>query len=42
MEQYSGRFLPKEYPAMVKFYETIYKADRSKMVLLKNETTKGF
>lgn len=43
MEQYSGRFPPKEYKAMVKFYETIYKADRSKMVLVKNEEAKkGF
>jgi Domain of Unknown Function with PDB structure (DUF3857)/Transglutaminase-like superfamily len=36
MEQYSGRFPAKDYPALVKFYETIYKADRNKVVLVKN------
>jgi hypothetical protein len=38
MEKYSGRFPAKDYNDLVKFYETIYKADRSKVVLVKNET----
>ena len=37
MEHYSGRFAPDQYNALVKFYETIYKADRSKVVLVKKE-----
>jgi hypothetical protein len=37
MEQYSGRFPAKDYPELVKFYETIYKADRNKVVLVKNQ-----
>jgi hypothetical protein len=37
MEQYSGRFPPKDYADLVKFYETIYKADRNKVVLVKNQ-----
>ncbi|HUR66526.1 MAG TPA: DUF3857 domain-containing protein [Chitinophagaceae bacterium] len=44
MEHYSGRFPASDYPELVKFYETIYKADRAKVVLVKNETDtpKGF
>jgi Domain of Unknown Function with PDB structure (DUF3857) len=42
-EHYSGRFPAKDYMELVKFYEAVYKADRSKVVLVKNETTlKGF
>lgn len=36
MECYGGRFPPKDYAELVKFYETIYKADRNKVVLVKN------
>ena len=42
IERYAGRFPPKDYAELVKFYETIYKADRNKVVLVKNEITKGF
>lgn len=42
-ENYSGRFPAKDYADLVKFYEAIYKADRSRVVLVKNETPlKGF
>ncbi len=41
-EQYSGRFPAASYNEMVKYYEDVYKADRAKMVLVKNEATKGF
>jgi hypothetical protein len=37
MEQFSGRFPASDYPALVKFFETIYKADRNKVVLVKNQ-----
>ncbi|MDP4265230.1 MAG: DUF3857 domain-containing protein [Bacteroidota bacterium] len=37
-EQYEGRFPAKDYNDMVKFYETVYKADRNKVVLIKNES----
>jgi hypothetical protein len=37
MEQFSGRFPAKDYADLVKFYETIYKADRNKVVLVKNQ-----
>lgn len=42
IEHYSGRFPAKDYAELVKFYEAIYKADRNKVVLVKNEETKGF
>lgn len=44
MEQYSGRFPAKDYPDMVKFYDNIYRADRNKVVLVKNNSSdkKGF
>ncbi len=42
LEHFSGRFPAASYPELVQFYEKIYKADRSKVVLVKNETTKGF
>lgn len=35
MEQYSGRFPASDYKDLVSFYETIYKADRNKVVLVK-------
>lgn len=38
IEQYSGRFSPEEYANLVKYYEDVYKADRSRVVLVKNET----
>lgn len=37
-----GRFDPSAYNELVKFYETIYKADRSRVVLVKEEQAKGF
>jgi len=37
MEHYGGRFPAKDYSGLVKFYESIYKADRSKVVLVKNQ-----
>lgn len=37
MEHFAGRFPAADYPALVKFYETIYKADRAKVVLVKKE-----
>jgi Domain of Unknown Function with PDB structure (DUF3857) len=42
IEHTGGRFPATDYPELVKFYETIYKADRSKVVLVKKEETKGF
>lgn len=37
MEQYSGRFPAAEYNEFVKFYDQIYKADRNKLVFVKQE-----
>jgi hypothetical protein len=43
MEYPGGRFPAKDYNDLVKFHEAIYKADRNKVVLVKNETAqKGF
>lgn len=42
IEEYGGRFPAADYADLVSFYEAIYKADRNKVVLVKNETTKGF
>jgi hypothetical protein len=43
IEQYSGRFPAKSYPDLVKYYDAVYKADRSRVVLVKNEQAlKGF
>jgi|CXWL01.1.fsa_nt_gi transglutaminase-like putative cysteine protease len=42
IERYAGRFPAKDYGELVKFYEATYKADRNKVVLVKNEGTKGF
>jgi hypothetical protein len=36
MEHYSGRFPASAYSELVKFYESVYKADRNKLVLVKN------
>ncbi len=36
-EQYSGTFPAKDYTDLVKFYEQVYKADRTKVVLVKSE-----
>ena len=36
-EHYSGNFPAKDYPELVKFYDAIYKADRNKVVLVKNQ-----
>jgi hypothetical protein len=35
IEHYGGRFPAKDYPELVKFYDAIYKADRNKIVLVK-------
>jgi transglutaminase-like putative cysteine protease len=40
MEQYSGRFPKTDYGEMVKFYDAIHKADRSKLVFVKSEEEK--
>ncbi len=45
LEHYAGRFPPGQYNELVGFYEKVYKADRSKVVLVKKEEpkeTKGF
>jgi hypothetical protein len=44
MEQYSGRFPAKDYSDMTQFYDNIYRADRNKVVLVKNNSSeqKGF
>jgi hypothetical protein len=36
-EHYSGHFAPKDYDELLKFYESIYKADRNKVVLIKDQ-----
>lgn len=42
-EHYSGRFPATDYAELVKFYEAIYKADRNRVVLVKQEEPKkGF
>lgn len=41
IEQYSGTFPAKEYNDLVKYYEDVYKADRSRVVLVKNETNEA-
>ncbi len=43
IEQYSGRYPAKSYTDLVKYYDAVYKADRSRVVLVKNEQAlKGF
>lgn len=37
IEHFSGRYPAVDYPELVKFYEAMYKADRSKVVLVKKE-----
>ncbi len=37
MKQYSGRFPAKDYNDLVEFYDVIYKADRTKIVLVKKD-----
>jgi hypothetical protein len=37
IECFNGSFPPADYAALVKFYETIYKADRAKLVFVKNQ-----
>jgi hypothetical protein len=41
-EHFSGRFPPTAYNELVQFYESVYKADRNKVVMVKDETTRGF
>ncbi|MEO8406791.1 MAG: DUF3857 domain-containing protein, partial [Chitinophagaceae bacterium] len=38
MEESSGRFPATDYTELAKFYETVYKADRNKVVLVRSET----
>ena len=42
VEQNSGRFPAKDYKDLVEYYGAVYKADRNKVVLVKNETLKAF
>ncbi|MFC0771708.1 DUF3857 domain-containing protein [Terrimonas alba] len=42
IEHNSGRYPAKQYADLVNFYLAIYKADRSKVVLVKNENPKAF
>lgn len=37
IEQFSGQFPPSDYNELVKFFDQIYKADRSRVVLVKKE-----
>jgi hypothetical protein len=37
LEHYSGRFPAGDYDKLVEFYETIYRSDRNRVVLIKNE-----
>lgn len=37
MEQYSGHYPAKDYSDLAKFFDQVYKADRSRIVLVKNE-----
>ncbi len=37
LEHYAGSFPPSDYPELLKFRNTIYKADRSRVVLVKEE-----
>ncbi|HNL59182.1 MAG TPA: DUF3858 domain-containing protein, partial [Chitinophagaceae bacterium] len=36
-ECFNGSFPPADFAALAKFYETIYKADRAKLVFVKNQ-----
>lgn len=37
VEHFSGRFPAASYPELVQFYETVYKSDRSRVVLIKKQ-----
>src|SRR5206468_1900050 len=37
IEKFSGYFPASSYPDLVKFYDAIYKADRTKVVLVKSQ-----
>ena len=37
MQQYSGNFDAKQYPDLVNFYDSIYKADRGRVVFVKKD-----
>jgi hypothetical protein len=37
IEKFSGQFPPSDYNELVKFYDQLYKADRSRVVLVKKE-----
>jgi len=39
LEHYGGAYPAKDYAELVKFYDAMYKADRNKVVLVKNEST---
>jgi hypothetical protein len=36
-EQYSGHFSPKDYAALLNYYDAIYRADRNRIVLVKKD-----
>lgn len=42
IERFSGRFPANSYEDLRQFYEAIYKADRNRVVLVKNEQLKAF
>ena len=42
MESYAGTFPATDYTELVNFYESIYKADHSRVVLVKKEEKRGF
>jgi transglutaminase-like putative cysteine protease len=42
IERFSGRFPADSYDDLRQFYEAIYKADRNRVVLIKNEQLKAF
>jgi len=42
IERFSGRFPASSYEDLRQFYEAIYKADRNRVVLVKNEQLKAF
>lgn len=42
VERYAGRFPASDYPELVQFFDAMYKSDRARVVLVKEETKKGF
>jgi len=42
IERFSGRFPANSYEDLRQFWEAIYKADRNRVVLVKNEQLKAF